>query len=132
MADMVLRDILREVKAAKFFSLVVDVTTDIVHQEQVSFVFHYVDSECTCSIEKLCLLQMECTVSNSLENFFPNTLNLMLDSLKNRFSCASCDVLRGFAAPHSSKLSVSDISGVAMLTNFYMNGIDQVSHLVEY
>ena len=46
MADKVLDDILTEVKEAKFFSLLVDETPDIAHQEQVSFIVRYVDSKC--------------------------------------------------------------------------------------
>lgn len=46
MGGEVLSTIIEQVKDAKFFSLLVDETSDISRQEQVSFVLRYIDKEC--------------------------------------------------------------------------------------
>ena len=56
----------------------------------------------------------------------------MLNGLKNRFSHASCEILRAFAALHPSKLSADNTSGIKTLGNFYKSDLDQVSLLAEY
>ena len=56
----------------------------------------------------------------------------MLNGLKDRFSHASCETLRAFAALHPSKLSADNTSRIKILGEFYKNDIDQVSLLAEY
>ena len=46
MGDDLLSTIIEQVRDAKFFSLLVDETSDISRQEQVSFVLRYIDKEC--------------------------------------------------------------------------------------
>ena len=46
MGDEVLSKIIEQVRDANFFSLLVDETSDISQQEQVSFVLRYVNKEC--------------------------------------------------------------------------------------
>lgn len=46
MADVVVKDIVCQVKTAKFFSILLDETTDIGHLEQISFILRYVDHQC--------------------------------------------------------------------------------------
>ena len=46
MGDEVLSKIIEQARDAKFFSLLVDETSDISRQEQVSFVLRYVNKEC--------------------------------------------------------------------------------------
>ena len=64
--------------------------------------------------------------------FYYGTLDLMLNGLKNRFSRASCEILRSFAALHPSKLSADNTTGIRVLGDFYKNDLDQVSLLAEY
>ena len=64
--------------------------------------------------------------------FYFGTLDLMLNGLKDRFSHASCEILRAFAALHPSKLSADNTSRIKILGEFYKNDIDQVSLLAEY
>ena len=44
MANEVLSEIVKEATSAKFFAVLVDKTSDISRQEQVSFVLRYVDN----------------------------------------------------------------------------------------
>ena len=64
--------------------------------------------------------------------FYYGTLDLMLNGLENRFSHASCEILRAFAALHPSKLSADNTSGIKTLGDFYKNDLDKVSLLAEY
>ena len=64
--------------------------------------------------------------------FYYGTLDLMLNGLKTRFSHASCEILRAFAALHPSKLSADNNSGMMTLGDFYKNDLDQASLLAEY
>ena len=65
MADKVLENILVKVKEAKFFSILVDETPDVAHQEQVTFIVRYVDSQCTVQERFIGLLQVSKTVNHS-------------------------------------------------------------------
>lgn len=42
MANKVRRQIIEEIKTAKYFSIIIDCTPDISHVDQLSFVFHYI------------------------------------------------------------------------------------------
>ena len=64
--------------------------------------------------------------------FYYGTLDLMLNGLENRFSHASCEILRAFAALYPSKLSADNTSGIKTLGDFYKNDLDKVSLLAEY
>ena len=64
MADKVLENILMDVKEAKFFSILVDETPDVAHQE---FILQYVDSQCTVQERFISLLQVAKTDSESLQ-----------------------------------------------------------------
>lgn len=44
MANKVTNEIINEVKSAKYFSITVDSTPDMLHVDQLSFVVRYVDS----------------------------------------------------------------------------------------
>ena len=51
--------------------------------------------------------------------FFCETLEIMINALKNRFSAATCDLLRRFSVLHPTKPLNGDISEIKVLGRFY-------------
>ena len=91
----VLRDLVKEVQAAKYFSIVCDETTDISTMEQLSICFRYVDSawtikeeilglhtapkcdsETLTTIVKFCLLSFNTPLSNSRRQAYDGAANM--------------------------------------------------------
>ena len=65
-------------------------------------------------------------------NFFYDTLDIMTNTLKNRFSGATCELLKAFALLHPSRLTSSNASGISKLGDFYKGDLDSVFLCVEY
>ena len=64
--------------------------------------------------------------------FFFGTLDIMISALEDRFSGATCRVLKGFSALHPSRLSNDNSSRIAELAEFYKDDLDTVSLMTEY
>ena len=56
----------------------------------------------------------------------------MISALEDRFSGATCRVLKGFSALHPSRLSNDNFFRIAELAEFYKDDLNTVSLMTEY
>ena len=59
MGQVVLREILGEIRAATWFSLIADEVTDVSHNQQLSLTIRWVDNHHTIHEDTLSLVQLE-------------------------------------------------------------------------
>ena len=74
MGQVVLRDILEEIRGATWFSLIVDEATDVAHNEQLSLSIRWVDHHYTIHEDTLGLVQLENTKANTLYSVIKDIL----------------------------------------------------------
>jgi cobalamin biosynthesis protein CbiG len=75
MGDEVLSKIIEQVRDARFFSLLVDETSDISRQEQVSFVLRYVNKDCDIQERFIGMVTVSHTDSATLVNTIEEVLS---------------------------------------------------------
>jgi hypothetical protein len=74
MGQVVLREILGEIRTAMWFSLIADEATDTAHNEQMSISIRWVDSHYTIHEDTLGLVQLENTRANTLYSVIKDIL----------------------------------------------------------